>query len=109
MTLAIRLLVLSACMAALAAALHVPSAHAQISSFPSEEPPSLFRGTCFATAPTNQHFRVEEIRNGWIRVATAADKNQTDSFVRVESRWLHWSRFPEIVTLSGPKACDFQD
>jgi hypothetical protein len=107
---AIHSLLAIAGIAALTAALQMPSAHAQISSFASPEvPPSLLRGTCFATAATNQHFRVEEVRNGWIRVATAADKNQTNSFVRIESRWLHWSRFPEIVTLSGPKACDFPE
>jgi hypothetical protein len=109
-TLAIRSVLAIAGIATLTAVLHMPSAHAQIGSFTSPElPPSLLRGTCFAAAGVDRHFRVEEVRNGWVRVATAADKNQTNPFVKVESRWLHWSRFPEVVTLSGPKACDFLD
>ena len=51
----------------------------------------------------------QEVCNGWIRVATAADKNQTNTLVRVETRWVNVAYFQEIVTLSGPKACDFLD
>ena len=95
----------------LAGALLMPSAHAQISSMSGlDQPPPLIRGICFATTDNQaRHFRVEEVRNGWIRVATAADKTQTNPFVRVESRWLNGLHFHEVVTLSGPKACDFLD
>ena len=96
-------------LAVLVVGLLTPSAHAQISAISGpDQPPPLLRGTCFATADALQrHFRVEEVRNGWIRVATAADKNQTNVFVRIETRWLNAIRFHEVVTLSGPKACDF--
>jgi hypothetical protein len=95
----------------LVVALLMPPAHAQISSMSSpDQPPALIRGTCFASTDDQQrHLRVEEVRNGWIRVATAVDKNQNNPFVRVESRWLNGVYFREVTIISGPKACDFQE
>jgi hypothetical protein len=88
-----------------------PSAHAQISSITGlDQVPPFLRGTCFASpGAANLHYRVEEVRGPWVRVATAADKNQTNSFVRIEARWLQVARFQEVVLISGPKACDFLD
>lgn len=94
--------------AVLAIALLTTSAQAQITSIAGPDSPPLVRGTCFTTTDAKApHFRVEEIRNNWVRVATEADKNQTNTLVRVETRWLNAIRFAEIITLSGPKACDF--
>ena len=88
-----------------------PSTHAQISSITGlDQVPPFLRGTCFASTGTaNLHYRVEEVRGPWVRVAIAADKNQTNSFVRIEARWLQVARFQELVLISGPKACDFPD
>jgi hypothetical protein len=100
-----------AAFAAFAGARAVPAAHAQITSIAGpDQPPALFRGTCFASvAKQDRHFRVDEVRNGWIRVSTAPDKNQTNSFVNVQTRWLNALYLVEIVTLTGPKACDFPE
>ena len=92
----------------LAATLLTRSVHAQITSISGPDQPSLIRGSCFATVNNkDRHLRVEEIRNAWIRVAIAADKTQTNTLVRVETRWINAAYLQEIVTLSGPKACDF--
>jgi hypothetical protein len=94
----------------LVATLNSWSAHAQAISIVGSDWPPLVRGTCFATtAAQDRHLRVEEIRSGWIRVAIAADKNQTNTLVRIESRWMNAVYAQEIVTISGPKACDFLD
>lgn len=97
--------------AVLAGARLTPSAHAQISTIAAlDQLPPLLRGICFASIDaTERHLRVEELRGPWVRVAIAADKNQTNSFVRIESRWLHATWLKEVVILSGPKACDFLD
>jgi hypothetical protein len=93
-----------ACLALFVGGMLMPPTHAQIGSFSGwDPPPALLRGVCFATVDNqSRHFRVEEVRNGWIRIATAVDKIQVSSFVRVESRWLNAATFREIVTLSGP-------
>lgn len=92
-----------------AGALLVPSAQAQITSISGpDQLPALVRGTCFSTADDRaRHVRVEEVRNAWIRVSIAADRNQTTTLVRIESRWMNGAWFREVVILSGPKACDF--
>ena len=100
---------LAAGLTMLAGAWLMPGAQAQISSISSaDQLPPVIRGTCFATTDNRErHLRVEEVRNGWIRVATAGDKNQTNSLIRVESRWLNPVHIRELTILSGPKACDF--
>jgi hypothetical protein len=109
--LAVALVLAVAAFAVLAGASAVPAAHAQITSISGpDQPPALLRGVCFATvANQERHFRVEEVRNNWIRVSTAPDKNQTNSFVNVQTRWLNALYLVEVVTLTGPKACDFPE